>query len=340
MSTRLGIALFSGVVASTLVVSGYQAWQRRPSFLHEHEWGVRGDGVANAVQRVDEFEDERGRFSYYTGGRSGDVGSLVAAPTRVVAAVTYGSVSVRLLAFPTYEHPRAEQDALELARIVSRATTDVFPAEAIPVEIDLHFMPEGARFSLARRIDWREGRSYALALFAREQKLVYTTPAHELYHVLHTRWPLQATPEATRRHGAASSYEEAAAELYAACGELLANSVWPRPAPSQARVTIVDPALGDRVFEVSLDEDERRAVLEMMRTGANGAGFVGFGPLLAATVFEHIFSGATRITVDSSQGTRVLVLCKEAAFNPFVIETWLAAVDDDRRAASSQGSAE
>ena len=324
MSNRLRFAVVGSAFAGMLLVASYQAWQRRPGALREHYWGnVRGDGVLNAVRSVDEFDTERGRFSYYTGARSGDAGPLTAAPTYVLAAAAHGSVSVRLLAFDGYEHARADEEALELARIVSAATTNVFPAAAIPVEIDLHFMPEGARFSLAKRVDWREGRPYALALFAREQKLNRSTPAHELYHVLTTRWSLRSAPEATHRPGAASSYAEAAADLYAACGQLLANETLPRPEPSNDRVTITDPG-GDQVFHGALVGDELVVALSLMHDGANGKGVVGFGPLLAATVFEQVFGEATAIMLDSLAGTTLLALCKDASANPFALEAWFA----------------
>jgi hypothetical protein len=61
----------------------------------------------------------------------------------------HGAVSVRLLGFDGDQRADAVD---EVARIVSSATTSVFPAAVIPVEIDLHFMPEDARFSLAKRV--------------------------------------------------------------------------------------------------------------------------------------------------------------------------------------------
>jgi hypothetical protein len=338
-SKRHLLAVLAGVAAGTLLIVSYQAWQRRPSAPHDfHDWGsVSGSGVLNGVRRIGQFDSERGRFSYYTGARSGDLGALTAAPTRVVAEAAHGAVSVRLLAFDGYEHPDAAGDALELARIVSHATTDVFPAATTPVELDVHFMPEGARFSLAKRVDWREGRPYALAVFAREGELVRATPAHELYHVLGTRWSLRAAPEATRRPGAASSYEEAAAELYAACGELLANAALSPSEPSKDRVTITDPTRGDRVLEGALSGEEIADALDLLRSGANGAGFPGFGPLVAATVFEQVFGGETSITPDSPQGARLLDLCRRAAADPFTIEAWL--VDLERTVGASRPEA-
>ncbi len=338
-SKRHLLAVLAGVVAGTLLVASYQAWQRRPSVLHDfYGWGrVSGSGVLNGVRRIDEFDHESGRFSYYTGARSGDLGPLTAAPTRIVTEAVHGAVSVRLLAFDGYDHADAAGDALELARIAFHATTDVFPAAAIPVELDVHFMPEGARFSLAKRVDRREGRPYTLAIFARESQLVSSTPVHELYHVLGIRWSLRAAPEATRRPGAASSYEEAAAELYAACGELLANAALSRPEPSKDRVTLADATRGDRVFEGAVTGEELANALNLLRSGAKGAGLPGFGPLLAAPVFEQVFAGETSLTLDSPRGAGLLDLCRKAAANPFAIEAWL--MDPGRTASTSRPQA-
>lgn len=324
MSKRLRLAVAASAIAGILLVASLEIWRGRSGTLREHVWtNTRGDGVLNAISRIDAFDAASGSFSYYTGARARDTGPLTAAPTRVLTAATHGSVFVRLLGFEPYEHARADDDALELARIVSAATRQVFPGAAVPVEIDLHFMPEAARFSLAKRVDWNEGQPYSLAIFARERKLARTAPAHELYHVLALRRSLRGAPEAVRRPGAASSYEEAAAELYAACGELLAGATLQRPEPSNSRVTITDL---NQTFQGALARDELSDALNLMRSGANGKGLAGFGPLFAATVFDQVFGDAAAITADSPQGTRLLESCTATAADPFALETMLARV--------------
>ena len=322
MNKSLLFAVIAAAVVPALIGAVYHAWPDSPPAAPAFDWGVRGNGVLNAVERIEEFDPERGAFSYRTGGRARDAGRLTAPPTHVFAEASDGSVSVRFLGFEGYERARADDEALELARIVSSATTRIFPANPIPVEIDLHFMPESARFSFARRVDWSEGRTYVLALFSRD-RVYRETPAHELYHVLAGRWSLPSAPEATRRPGAANSYEEATAELYAACGELLTYETLPRGEPSKDRA-IVDTADGDQAFEGALAGDELVAALGLMRNGASGAGIKGFGPMFAATVFEHVFAGATAMVLDSPQAAALLALCKEAAPNPFALEPWLA----------------
>jgi hypothetical protein len=325
VSTGLRRAIVVIAVAAMLLGALHHAWQRRPSAIREHDWGnVRGDGVLNAVRRVADFDSKRGRFSYYTGARSGDDGPLTAAPTHVLAEAAHESVSVRLIGFDAYQHAQAGEQALQLARIVSAATTNIYPAASIPVEIDLHFMPEGARFSLAKRVDWREGRPFALAVFGREQQPVGTTAAHELYHVLSARWSLRDKPEAIRRPGAASSYEDAAAELYAGCGQLLADGTLQRDQPSMDRVTLSDPVRGEQIFEGALEAEALQSALELMQDGASGRGLRGFGPLLAATVYDNVFGDIPAVTLNSPPAVRLLALCKDAAADPFALETWLA----------------
>ena len=192
MNKGLLFAIVVGAVVPALVGAAYY-WPDRPPAAPEFDWGVRGNGVLNAIQPIEEFDAERGSFSYYTGGRSGDRGPLTAPPTHVLAEASHGSVAVRFLGFAGYERAQAGDEALELARIVSATTTSVFPVAAIPVEIDVHFMPEDARFSHARRVDWREGRPFVLALFSRD-RLNRETAAHELHHVLAHRWPLPSLP--------------------------------------------------------------------------------------------------------------------------------------------------
>jgi hypothetical protein len=307
MNKSLLSAIIAGIVAPALIGFSYEAWQNRPPATPAFDWGIRGNGVLNAIERLEEFDGERGRFSYHTGGRARDQGPLTAPPTHVFAEASHGPVAVRFLGFDGYERARASAEALELARIVSAATTGFFPAAAIPVEIDVHFMPEDARFSFAKRVDWHEGRPFVLALFSRD-RLDRGTAAHELHHVLAHRWPLPGT----------LAHEEAAAELYAACGQLLANETLPRGDPSKDRVT-----LGDRTFDGALAGDELAAVLEVVRSGPRPEVSRAFGPLLAATAFEHIFGGATAIALDSPQAETLLALCKETAPNPLALEAWL-----------------
>lgn len=91
------------------------------------------------------------------------------------------------------------------------------------------------------------------------------------------------------------------------------------------------------MLEGALSGEEIANALDLLRTGANGSGFPGFGPLLAATVFEQVFAGETSIALDSPRGARLLDLSRRAAAEPFAIEAWL--VDLERTAGASRREA-
>ena len=102
----------------------------------------------------------------------------------------------------------------------------------------------------------------------------------------------------------------------------MANGALPRGEP--ARFTIADPENGDRVFDGALAGEELVAALELVRSTSLREISMGIGPVFATTAFEHVFSGATEIALDSPQGERLLALCKETGPNPLALEAWLA----------------
>jgi hypothetical protein len=325
-SKRLRLAILGSVVLGVLIAVSFQARKQQHSALREFDWGTgSGNGVLNAVSLSHEPDRAGAPFSYYTGARSRDSGPLTAAPTRIFAGAAHDSVSVRLLGFDAYEHAQADAHALELARIVSAATTSLLPDVAPAVEIDLHFMPEGTRFSLARRVDWRAGRPYALAVFTREGMFdtARKTTAHELYHVLARASALRSTPEARGRPKAANSFGEAAADLFAACGMLLANESLARPDDLERRITIVNADTRTQMeFDGPLTDEQLVAVLKIVANDASGAN--AFGYLLANTALDRVFGEADTIALDTAQATTLLALCKETSPNPFALEAWLA----------------
>ncbi len=319
MSKRLRLAAIASVIVGTLVGAFYYGWQRRLSVVHEFDWGrnLSGPVTLNSIRGVDTSEVARRRFSYYTGAQGSGAGPR-AAPTRVLAEATDGPVSVRLLGFDGHERTRAHDEALEIARIVSLATMQIFPAPPTPVEIDVHVMPDDAQFSLAKRVDWRDGRAFALAVFTREtQRGSATFPAHELYHVLALRYSLRGRPVARQRPNAALAYEEATADLFAACGELLAQGSLSRVQRVNRRVVVED-----RIFDNVLAGDELAAALDLIASDSLDTGDLGY--LLSLTVLDHVFGDATAIALDSPEAATLLALCKKTAGNPFALEAWIA----------------
>jgi hypothetical protein len=323
----LGVLLGLGA----MTVFGMLTSARREGSLHEFNWGaqvqIRGSrGVVNRVRVVTPFHAAEDGFSYYTGAHSPGSGQPSEAPERVIAEGMHGAVAVRLLAFDPYTRERGGDDAAEIARSVSLATTRVWPGQPIPVRMDVHFMPDDVPFSQAKRVDWREGDAYALALLQREGPLQSETPAHELYHVLAGRWSLgNNDPAANRaRPRAANAYEEAAAALFASCARLLATGSLARDTRDAVFVIADETSqrAGEQRFEGGLDGEELARALELLRQEEPAAQWLG--PFLAQTVLAEVFGDAESIALESPQGERLVARCREAAANPMRLSFRLA----------------
>src|SRR5690606_21206433 len=132
-------------------------------------------------------------FEYLTGGRAGiaDPDALASArlarvPDRLLANHQEDKVLVR---FWSNDHTaeQAEELALRTARTMHLATTQVWPREPLPVQVDVYSMPEGAAYSFAKKVRWKRGRPLELAIFlpgAANAENRTQVAAHELYHLL------------------------------------------------------------------------------------------------------------------------------------------------------------
>jgi hypothetical protein len=320
--TRRRVHLLIAAVGIAGLTAGVLNGTWRDRALHELDWGneltLGGSNVAaNRIRIVAPFDADERRFSYYTGGHSPGSGEPSAAPERVIAEAEHGLVTVRLRAFDPYTRERGGDEAAEIAKIVSLATTRVWPARPTPVQVDVHFMPDDAPFSLAKRVDWREGDPYVIAVFARDGAFGPGTAAHELYHVFAGRWALgRNDPAARARPNAAWAYEEVAAELYGQCGRLLANGSL---ALDTRTVTVTRV---DQRFEGVLDDEEIGRALDLLSRDAPGSH--GLRDLLARTVLAEAFDEEAAVVLDSHRGERVVARCRELAANPMLLEFRLA----------------
>jgi hypothetical protein len=107
----------------------------------------------------------------------------------------------------------------------------------------------------------------------------------------------------------------------------LANAALPQPSPSKARVMIVDASLGDRVFEAPLAGD---GLGRCIGHAAKWRGRRRLHRIRSATGRHCVRAGFRRsaaITLDSPPGARLLALCRNAAPDPFAIETSLTELD-------------
>jgi len=317
------------------IAVGVQNSAKRDGALHEFDWGNRyqagpgASGVLNRVNVVVPYDADAQRFSYYTGGQSWGTAEPSAAPTRVIAEASDGAVTVRLRAFDAERRERADADAQEIARMISLATTQVWPSRPIPVQVDVHVMADDAPFSLAKRVDWEEGDAYAIAVFMRDRGFSLTTPAHELYHALAGRWSLGNKDPANRaRPKAARAYEEATADLFVQCGQLLATGSLSRDTGDDKLV------IDDERFEGELDAEELGRALELLSREMTGAEEIG--PWLSRTVVADVLGEQSSVLLESPQGERLIARCREVAANPMLLAFRLAEMQRTSRAQAAE----
>lgn len=276
-------------------------------------------------------------FEYLTGGRAGiaDPDALASArlarvPDRLLANHQEEKVLVR---FWSNDHTaeQAEELALRTARTMHLATTQVWPQEPIPVQVDVYSMPEGAAYSFAKRVRWKRGRPLELAIFltgAANAENRTQVAAHELYHLLAAfrrigRWKTDETVYLNTQIG----FEEVAATSFASCGALLTDGHLSRPV-RDLRVVI------DGVpYKPPLSTNEVKQVLAALRL-ADARSLTGLGSTIGAlidsTPFFHLLGPAqNRIELGSPQGEKFLEMCQEFLSDPVKIEHWLEKLGQD-----------
>jgi len=322
-SRRWAYLSLAAVALVGLTVVGILNSRRHDRALGEHDWGEAiqpsGSAIVNRIDVAVPFDAGRRRMAYYTGGNSSGSGERSAAPKRIIAEAVQGDVTVRMRAFDSYSRERASDEAAEVARIISLATTRVWPARPTAVEVDVHFMPDGAPFSLAKRVDWREGEPYEIAVFARDKNFDAGTAVHELYHALAIRWSRGTQDPGNRsRLNAALTYEEMAGDLFALCGRLLANE-------SLTRETWHVPVvLDNRALEGPLNGDDLAAVLRLMSSDVPLSFAQAFRALLDPTITADVFGEQETIALESPQAERLLARCREFVPNPMLLGLRLA----------------
>lgn len=271
-------------------------------------------------------------FEYLTGGRAGmtDLDALasarlVRAPDRLLAEHQEGKVLVRFWGDDqAAEH--AEEFVLRTARAMHLATTQVWPREPIPIQTDVYAMPEGAAYSFAKKVIWKNARPLELAIFlagaANPEDHRTKVAAHELYHLLVAfrrigRWKTDETVYLNTQLG----FEEIAATSFASCGALLADGHLSRPV-RDSRVVI-----NGVPFQQPLSKGEVKQVLAALRhtdaLSLSGLGSVIGGVLDVTPIFHLLGPVQNRIELRSPQGEKFLEMCQEFLPDPVKIEHWL-----------------
>jgi len=229
---------------------------------------------------------------------------------------------------PPSEWEGGTPHAASVAAAIHRLTTEIWPAETVPVIVDIHVMPDDAVFSLARRVEWRDGDAFRLAVFRPVSPTAQDASVHELYHLLAARWSIgRRDARAAARPNVASAYEEIAASLYADCGALLADGRLIRPTPR------ISAALDGRRIEHPMSTDDLGYVLDMLddldaipRATHPGT---QFGLLLAPVPVLDIIGSEDAISADSSQGRALLSLCRDVSADPWRLAPWFARLRED-----------
>jgi hypothetical protein len=264
------------------------------------------------------YNASRGVFSYYTGGHSrGSIASE--APQEVVAEGRYDQVAVTVKAFDNTGH--ADVDA-RIARFVTRATQEIWPQTALPVDVELHLMPANASYSFSRRIFWREGEPYYVTIFRNG----YTggdpgnTAAHELYHILAGRWLLGSkSPRAASDRWRASVLEETTAYLYGYCAELVTEETL-TPFPLNAPFRFRDKDGGaEHVVQMPLNAED---ALYLLGLSANLDGASLFGEVMSYSVLKAIIGEHLTVTLAMPEGVALRELCTQAAADPWYLQEW------------------
>lgn len=305
------------------------------------DWGVeRASGttsaeLTNIVQQLPPPDLEGDALVYLTGGEAGvDSETLAllaretAAPERIVAEAVAGAATVHVRANRGSVPDQPTRHAASVASAVHRLTTEVWPVATVPVIVDIHVMPDDAVFSLARRVEWRNGDPFRLAVFRPVSSEAADASVHELYHLLAARSLIgRRDARAAARPNAASAYEEIAASLYADCGVLLADGRLFRPMPA------ISGTLNGRRIEHPMSTDDLGYVLDMLddldafpRETHPGT---QFGLLLAPIPVLDVFGADESITAESSRGRALLTLCRDVSADPWRLEPWFAQVREN-----------
>lgn len=343
------ILWFVAVVAGAVAASGCRVPAAKERVVGPVDYGLSNAVPPfsfNIVNVYQLYNADDGTLAYVTGGiqqrdsgaqadssEGADIDSHGVAPVRIVAERSVGAVTIRMRAGADFgDIAAADRYAAQVAEGVHSATTTVWPAEPVALLADIHIMPVDASYSLGRRVNWKQGDPFRLALFATDLSRIGDDTAHELYHVLAARWSIGSKGvRAQERGNAAFAFEEVAAGLYGRCAVLLGKG---SVSLQNHEFTVV---LNNRRLQVPLSKDDVRHVLDMLRASdANpqptgpGLGIgTSIGTLLGNAVRHSMSEAAAsaEIEVSSAEGQRLLSLCREFSPDPMRLEAWLQETD-------------
>lgn len=299
---------------------------RDPFPMKKVDWahGITGSGNVNMITHLDPNPEHPETRRYWTGGTSAGSTPMSKWPERQISRAEHGNATVRLYAFADDEPTDADARAMQIARVVSSAAS-IWPGAGIRVEIDVHLVPEDVSYGYARLITWEEDAPFRLTLFLKanrpESGLHWRegeAAAHELYHVMQPIVGRGAPPAPDDNTGLLHMTDEAFAEVFAACGSLLANGErnFHR---MNASITI-----DGKKYQGHLTGEEIRYFFDRY-VDTHIIKFTG--PIMAGSAFRAIYGDQTLIRPDDPAGQEMLALCARVAPDHARLADWLLALD-------------
>jgi hypothetical protein len=197
----------------------------------------------------------------------------------------------------------------------------------VPVEVDLHLMPQAESFALARPVNWRHGDPFVLSNFVYAGNPRWHVPAHELYHVLAIRWEIGAKARDATQLNLANAMEEIAAQLFELCGRLLAGGE-AAPIANSNTINVNDRRIGNppSAEEIGLLLSVlERLDQEPQLPDASPPGAL-FGATLANAYLQLVLGAGDVIREGSPQAESLLAACRRNLPDPLRIEDELRAL--------------
>jgi hypothetical protein len=286
----------------------------------ENSWG--GNGNVNMISHVEPDPEHPEARRYWTGGTSAGKNPMSTWPRKQIDRVQHRNVAVRVFAFADAE-PVATGGFANVAQTVSAAVS-IWPGSDTSVEIDLHLVPAEVSYQFARLISWQEGMPFRLTLFISRNALddsrsAGETAAHELFHVMTGILGRGAAPAAPEDNPhLLNMTNEVFAEIYAACGNLLANG------KRELAVRKNSLAVDGVKYEGHLTGAQIRHFFD--HHGESRV--IGTaGPMMAASAFHELYGDETLVRAQSPAGNNMLELCARVAPDHSQLADWLQTID-------------
>lgn len=288
-----------------------------PDFMHGEN--LNWDGVSS--------EWRGDTFHYWTGSSRGGAGFNGDIPSFAhTASAQAGAVSVQVRSRTGDPAPAQNELAASTATVLERVTTQVWPGEAVPTNLQLYLVDREERIGFHQRATWEAGATWDMH-FATKRDLSNTAAmsAHELYHLLIAAQRIER-PDADR------IYEEVAARFYGGCGLMLAGLDYDFSSLPHVTISMPDAQGGAlRDFVPPFSDDDLAIMIERVDDAVETDQTPPFVVHLAfvMTALVEVSDGARVIEHGSPQADRLLQLCRTVGGEPPVLRNWFLEIASD-----------